>query len=51
MNVEISGTIKARRLRLSIQILETKTSSKFVDTCSHAHSNARKPPETASPTF
>jgi len=25
MNVEISGTIKGRRLRLSIQILETKT--------------------------
>lgn len=31
MNAEIIGTIKPRRLRLSIQILETNTQRKLVD--------------------
>jgi len=39
MNVDL-GTIKARRLRLSIQILERQTQRKFVGPCCHAHSNA-----------
>jgi len=42
MNVEISGTMKARRLRFRIQILETKTQRKFVVPCCHAHSDAHK---------
>jgi len=39
MNVEILGTIKARRFRFSIQILETKTQRKFVDPCFHSLSD------------
>jgi len=51
MNFEISGTIKAIRLRFSIQILETKTQRKFVDPCCHAHYNAQKPYKTSTPTL
>lgn len=36
MNVEISRTIKARRLILSIQIIKTRTHRKLVDTRCHA---------------
>jgi len=48
---ETSGTIKARRLRFSIHIVETKTQRKFVDPCCHAHSKALKPEKIITPKF
>jgi len=41
MNVEISGTIQSRRLRLSIQILEKYPQRKFVGLCCHAHKSSK----------
>jgi len=51
MNAEISGTIKDRRLRFSLQILEAKAQLELVYLCCHAHSNPHKPHKTATPTL
>jgi len=51
LNAEISETIRARLLRLGVQIPELLTQRKFVSTECLAHSNAHKPPKTVAPTF
>jgi len=50
MNAEISENIRARLLRLGVQILELLTQRKFVSAECHAHSNAHKPPKTVAST-
>jgi len=49
--VEILGTIKARRLRFSIQILEAKAQGKLVNPCCQSHCNAHKPHQATTPTL
>jgi len=51
MNAEISETIRARLLRLGMQIPELLTQRKFVSAMCHAHSNAHKPPKNVAPTI
>jgi len=49
MNAEISETIRARLLRLGMQIPELLTQRKFLSEMSHAYSNAHTPPKTVAP--
>jgi len=48
MNAEISETTKANKLGFGPELLAQRT---FVSAGCHAHSNARKPPKTETPTI